>query len=141
LNFKKFILSSILFLSFSSFVSASDLQDFELTDEFTEARKILATMYTQQQQIETEIVKMSTSFFSDANQVKLFKYFKKPECHQYSETTYFSLYPDQNYSFHNEVNDDGEVKSTNRRGNLSEEKHNPLIFSNAEVRPSFSYTK
>lgn len=134
-------MSSILFLCFNSFLSASDLQNLEFTDEFAEARRILATMYTQQQQIETEIERMSTSFFGDANQVKLFKYCNKPECHQYSEATYFSLSPDQTYSFHNVVNNDGEVKSTNRLGNLLEEKHNPLIFTNAEGRPSFSYTK
>ena len=110
-------------------------------DEFADAQKIMAQMYYQQQQIEKEIERMSSSFFDETNQVRLFKYCKQPECHQYSESTSFTLTPEQNYTYQNTINHNGNVKSTNQSGNLLKEKNNPLIFNNAEGEPNFSYTK
>ena len=47
----------------------------------------------------------------------------------------------QNYTYQNTINHDGNIKSTNQSGNLLKEKNNPLIFTNAEGKPNFSYTK
>lgn len=141
MNFLNKILLSTLLLSLNGNIFASEPQPMTFADEFADARKIMAHMYYQQQQIEKEIERMSSSFFDETNQVRLFKYCKQPECHQYSESTSFTLTPEQNYTYQNTINHNGNVKSTNQSGNLLKEKNNPLIFNNAEGEPNFSYTK
>ena len=141
MNFLNKILLSTLLLSLNNNIFASEPQPMIFADEFADARKIMAHMYYQQQQIEKEIERMSSSFFDETNQVRLFKYCKQPECHQYSESTSFTLTPEQNYTYQNTINHNGNVKSTNQSGNLLKEKNNPLIFNNAEGEPNFSYTK
>lgn len=141
MNFINKILLSTLLLSLNNNIFASEPQPMIFADEFADARKIMAHMYYQQQQIEKEIERMSSSFFDETNQVRLFKYCKQPECHQYSESTSFTLTPEQNYTYRNTINHNGNIKSTNQSGNLLKEKNNPLIFNNAEGEPNFSYTK
>lgn len=141
MNFLNKILLSTLLLSLNGNIFASEPQPMTFADEFADAQKIMAQMYYQQQQIEKEIERMSSSFFDETNQVRLFKYCKQPECHQYSESTSFTLTPEQNYTYQNTINHNGNVKSTNQSGNLLKEKNNPLIFNNAEGEPNFSYTK
>ena len=141
MNFVNKILLSTLLLSLNGNIFASEPQLMTFADEFADAQKIMAQMYYQQQQIEKEIERMSSSFFDETNQVRLFKYCKQPECHQYSESTSFTLTPEQNYTYQNTINHNGNVKSTNQSGNLLKEKNNPLIFNNAEGEPNFSYTK
>ena len=141
MNFINKIILSTLLLSLNGNIFASEPQPMTFTDEFADARKIMAQMYYQQQQIEKEIERMSSSFFDETNQVRLFKYCKQPECHQYSESTSFTLTPEQNYTYRNTINHNGNIKSTNQSGNLLKEKNNPLIFNNAEGEPNFSYTK
>lgn len=141
MNFFNKILLSTLLLSLNGNIFASEPQPMTFADEFADAQKIMAQMYYQQQQIEKEIERMSSSFFDETNQVRLFKYCKQPECHQYSESTSFTLTPEQNYTYQNTINHNGNVKSTNQSGNLLKEKNNPLIFNNAEGEPNFSYTK
>lgn len=141
MNFFNKILLSTLLLSLNGNIFASEPQLMTFADEFADAQKIMAQMYYQQQQIEKEIERMSSSFFEETNQVRLFKYCKQPECHQYSESTSFTLTPEQNYTYQNTINHNGNVKSTNQSGNLLKEKNNPLIFNNAEGEPNFSYTK
>lgn len=141
MNFLNKILLSTLLLSLNNNIFASEPQPMIFADEFADARKIMAHMYYQQQQIEKEIERMSSSFFDETNQVRLFKYCKQPECHQYSESTSFTLTPEQNYTYRNTINHNGNIKSTNQSGNLLKEKNNPLIFNNAEGEPNFSYTK
>ncbi len=141
MSFINKILLSTLLLSLNGNIFASGQQFMTFADEFADARKIMAHMYYQQQQIEKEIERMSSSFFDESNQVKLFKYCKQPDCHQYSESTSFTLSPEQNYTYQNTINHDGNIKSTNQSGNLLNEKNNPLIFTNAEGKPNFSYTK
>ena len=141
MNFFNKILLSTLLLSLNGNIFASEPQPMTFADEFADAQKIMAQMYYQQQQIEKEIERMSSSFFDETNQVRLFKYCKQPECHQYSESTSFTLTPEQNYTYQNTNNHNGNVKSTNQSGNLLKEKNNPLIFNNAEGEPNFSYTK
>ncbi len=141
MNFFNKILLSTLLLSLNGNIFASEPQLMTFADEFADAQKIMAQMYYQQQQIEKEIERMSSSFFDETNQVRLFKYCKQPECHQYSESTSFTLTPEQNYTYQNTINHNGNVKSTNQSGNLLKEKNNPLIFNNAEGEPNFSYTK
>ncbi len=141
MNFINKIILSTLLLSLNGNIFASEPQQMTFTDEFADARKIMAQMYYQQQQIEKEIERMSSSFFDETNQVRLFKYCKQPECHQYSESTSFTLTPEQNYTYQNTINHNGNIKSTNQSGNLLKEKNNPLIFNNAEGEPNFSYTK
>lgn len=97
-----------------------------------DAERIMSQMLHQQQQIEKEIENLSASIQQDANQVKLFKNCKQPECHQYSETTSFRLEPNHQFTYQNQVSKDGRSKSINRSGRLIQNKNNQtLILDNA----------
>lgn len=138
--FSRFLVTTVL-ISLCSGTLATEFQHSDLTDEFIEARKVLASMYMQQQQIEKEIDSMSSAFFNDDNQVKLFKYCKQPECHQYSEAMYFTISPDKNYTYQHTVNKDGEIQRSSQSGNLLQKKHHTLIINNPSVNTRFSYTQ
>ncbi|NUE66681.1 MULTISPECIES: hypothetical protein [Snodgrassella] len=105
-------------------------------DGLDDAERIIIQMYNQQQQIEREIDKLSASFFQDDNQVKLFKNCKQPECHQYSETSAFSLDPNQNFTYQNQISRDGLTKSVTRSGKFNHRKSKQtLILNNADGQP------
>lgn len=135
---RKILLSTFILIS-NSVILAADFLPTSFNDDFVEVRKIMANMYFQQQQIEKEIDKMSASLLDEANQVKLFKYCKQPDCHQYSEFSYFQLTPDQNYTYQNTINDDGKIRSVKRTGKLTDEKDKSLIFNNANGQSDISY--
>ncbi|WP_239326140.1 hypothetical protein [Snodgrassella gandavensis] len=134
------MLKSILLLSTTltlanSALAASHRND-AVNDGLDDAEKIIVQMYNQQQQIEKEIDKLSASFFQDDNQVKLFKNCKQPECHQYSETSSFSLDPNQNFTYQNQVSRDGLTKSVSRSGKFDHRKSKQtLILNNADGQP------
>lgn len=138
--FSRFLVTGVL-ISLCSGTLATEFQHSDFTDEFIEARKVLASMYMQQQQIEKEIDTMSYTFFNDDNQVKLFKYCKQPECHQYSEAMYFTISPDKNYTYQHTVNKDGEIQRSSQSGNLLQEEHHTLIINNPSANNHFSYTQ
>jgi hypothetical protein len=103
---------------------------------FDDAERIIIQMYNQQQQIEKEIDKLSVSLFQDDNQVKLFKNCKKHECHQYSEISSFQLDPNLNFTYQNQINRDGLIKSVTRRGKFNQHmRKQKLILDNADGQP------
>lgn len=139
MNYIRTVLLSTFILISNYVILAADFLPTSFNDDFVEVRKIMANMYFQQQQIEKEIDKMSASLLDEANQVKLFKYCKQPDCHQYSEFSHFQLTPDQNYIYQNTVNDDGKIKSVKQTGKLTDEKDKSLIFNNANGLSDISY--